>query len=129
MPSLSSRAERPTSVQNEIAWRTSRECAARLANAARYVADAMRAFHTKIVLFVSAETRLPNKKGGRSRPVAFLGCQRTGLRRGGSLFGARLDRPGILSLGIHVAVDKLDHADRRAVAMAIASLEHAGIAA
>src|SRR5256885_12492377 len=88
----------------------------------------MRASTPKL-LFVSAATPAAQKKGGRSHPLASLGCQRANLRRSRSLFGARLDRPGILALGIHVAIDKLDHADRRAVAMAIASLEHAGVAA
>src|ERR1700677_3207595 len=52
------------------------------------------------------------------------------LRGGGSrLFGACLDGPGILALGLDVAIDQLDDCTRRRIAVKEAGLHHAGIAA
>src|SRR3954463_1609768 len=84
-----------------------------------------RSVHTKIVLFVSASAahRRTNKKE-RPKPPFFKLCNRlpgSGRRR---LLGRPLlHRPGVLAARIDVAVDELDDAHRRAVAMAVASLE------
>src|SRR3954447_4620305 len=90
-----------------------------------------RSVHTKIVLFVSesaAHTRT-NKKG-RPKPPFFKLCNRLPGSGGRRLLGRPLlHRPGVLAARIHVTVDELDHADRRAVAMAVARLEHARVAA
>src|SRR5215472_10352615 len=40
-----------------------------------------------------------------------------------------LHRAGVEPLGVDVAVDELDHRDRRGIAVAVAGLEHARIAA
>src|SRR5215472_15835880 len=45
------------------------------------------------------------------------------------LRGLLFDRTGVLALGIDVAIDELDHRERRAVAIAEARLHDAGIAA
>src|SRR5580698_3392057 len=55
---------------------------------------------------------------------------RGNLRRSGSgLFGPRQNGPGILALGFDVAIDELDHRNRRGIAVAEAGLHDAGIAA
>src|SRR3954463_14740223 len=84
-----------------------------------------RSVHTKIVLFVSASaTHMRTNKKGRPKPPFFKLCNRlpgSGRRR---LLGRPLlHRPGVLAARIDVAVDELDDAHRRAVAMAVASLE------
>src|SRR5580700_12229533 len=69
-----------------------------------------------------------NKKGS----VAALDDDRIpgNLRRSGrGFFGPRLNGPGILALGLDVAIDELDHRDCRGIAIAEAGLHDAGIAA
>src|ERR1019366_5625714 len=64
----------------------------------------------------------PSASGKRKgRPGGRPGCRFVDL--------LLLRRPGILALGLDVAVDELDHRLRGAVAVTEASLEHAGIAA
>src|SRR3954447_23301616 len=89
-----------------------------------------RSVHTKIVLFVSASTAhtRTNKKGGRSHPFSRSAIT-VRLRRRRLLGRPLLHRPGVLAARIDVAVDELDDAHRRAVAMAVASLEHARVSA
>src|ERR1700751_1964556 len=67
-----------------------------------------------------------NKKAALAAPLFKLATKRVGLRRFRFL---RLDRPGILALGIDVAVDELDHRHRGVVAVAEARLDDAGVAA
>src|SRR5947209_20539551 len=66
-------------------------------------------------------------KGRRTTP---FGCTLWDCVSGGLVFALLfLDWSRILALGVDVAVDELDHAHRRRVAVAEAGLEHARIAA
>src|SRR5690242_2255603 len=68
------------------------------------------------------------QKTKKRRTMAPLSENQTGegLRRLGFLF---LHRAGILTLGVDVAVDELDHSHRGVVAIAEAGLDDAGVAA
>src|SRR4051812_43698959 len=68
------------------------------------------------------------KRGGRSRPFSRSAIT-VRLRRRRLLGRPLLHRAGVLAARIDVAVDELDDAHRRAVAMAVASLEHARVSA
>src|SRR4051794_40561689 len=88
-----------------------------------------RSVHTKIVLFVSASAThaRTNKKAAKAALFSIRNSVRLGRRR---LLGRPLlHRPGVLAARIDVAVDELDHAHGRAVAMAITGLEHARVPA
>src|SRR6185295_9243384 len=75
-----------------------------------------------------SNSALSTTKGGRSRPFENLRLEQSG--RGRRLFGPPLrHRPGILAARIDIAVNQLDDANRRRVAVAVAGLEHAGVAA
>src|SRR5450759_5836444 len=82
-------------------------------------------------LFDVIGPRYKDRKGGYTRVL------KAGFRYGDSAAQAVIEfvdllllrRPGILALGLDVAVDELDHRLRGAIAVTEASLEHAGIAA
>src|SRR5438552_801850 len=66
------------------------------------------------------------QKSGARAPLLKLAS--AGVRLGGGrLRGLLLHRSGILPARIDVAVDEFDHADWRAIAIAIAGLEHPGV--
>src|SRR4029077_5721385 len=71
-----------------------------------------------------------NKKGGREgHPFeSDLWMIRSGCRRRRFVDFGRLDRAGILALGLNVTVDEFDHGLRSVVAVAKARLHDAGIA-
>src|SRR5262249_35106740 len=73
----------------------------------------------------------PEKKGSALR-CPFSNPCRVWLRRRGSLGlgrGFALHRPGVRALGLDVAIDELDHRDRRGIAVAEARLANTGVAA
>src|SRR5947209_3285460 len=71
---------------------------------------------------------LSTKRAAEATLFENLRLERSGRSR--RVFrAARFDRSRVLAPRVDIAVDKLDHAHRRTVAMAIAGLEHAGIAA
>src|SRR6202040_513003 len=75
---------------------------------------------------------LADTAGIKKDSVAALNENRisVALRRGGrGLFGMRLNGTRILAFGLDVAIDELDHRDRRGIAVAEAGLHDAGIAA
>ncbi len=69
--------------------------------------------------------------GRRTAPPFSKSSRSPALGRGGFLLGwrLRLDRAGILALGLFVAVDELDHRHRRVVAVAEAGLDDAQVTA
>src|SRR5580704_4651282 len=68
-------------------------------------------------------------KKGAARPLLVVRSRPGKSRRRGRLGVRRLHRSGILALGLDVAIDELDHRDRRVVAVAEARLHDAQIAA
>src|SRR5436190_7043506 len=77
-----------------------------------------------------SNSALSTTKGGRSRPFETYGRSALPSGRSRRLFSPPLrHRPGILAARVDIAVNQLDDTDRRRVAVAVAGLEHAGVAA
>src|SRR5262245_1230633 len=81
--------------------------------------------HPRTVVLPVARAWGPSQQKGRRAAPCFRRMRPAMSRRRRGFLGLLLDRPGILALGIDVAVDELDHANRRRVAVAVAGLEHA----
>ena len=69
------------------------------------------------------------KKKGLPREALLDSSRSGGSGRFGLIFLDALDRTAILALGVRIAIDQFDDADRSGVRSADAGLDHAGIAA